>query len=279
VDTENHELDQFEAQQEESTMEQVTSKDGTVIGFKQGGAGPPLVLVHGTTADHSRWSGVSSHLERHFTVYAMDRRGRGQSGDSPDYGIEREAEDVAALVEVIGEPVSLLGHSYGAVCSLEAVLLTAKVSRLILYEPPIPTGLPQYPPGVPNRIQALIDSSELEAALEVFFREVVRMPEDELEAYRQLPVWNVRILLAPTIPREMAIDRTYTFDARRFAGSQVPTLLLLGGDSPQLFQQAVELVDSALPESQVVILPGQQHIAMDTNPELFLGEVLRFLLK
>lgn len=260
-------------------MEQVTSKDGTVIGFKQGGAGPPLVLVHGTTADHRRWSGISSHLERHFSVYAMDRRGRGQSGDSPDYGIEREAEDVAALVEVIGEPVSLLGHSYGAVCSLEAVLVTAKVSRLILYEPPIPTGLPQYPPGVPNRIQALIDSGELEAALEVFFREIVRMPEDELEAYRQLPVWNARILLAPTIPREIAIDRTYTFDARRFAGSQVPTLLLLGGDSPQLFQQAVELVDSALPESQVVILPGQQHIAMDTHPELFLGEVLRFLLK
>ena len=279
MDTENHELDQFEAQLEESTMEQVTSKDGTVIGFKQGGAGPPLVLVHGTTADHRRWSGISSHLERHFTVYAMDRRGRGQSGDSPDYGIEREAEDVAALVEVIGEPVFLLGHSYGAVCSLEAVLVTAKVSRLILYEPPIPTGLPQYPPGVPNRIQALIDSGELEAALEVFFREVVRMPEDELEAYRQLPVWNVRILLAPTIPRELAIDRTYTFDARRFSGSQVPTLLLLGGDSPQLFQQAVDLVDSALPKSQVVILPGQQHIAMDTHPELFLREVLRFLLK
>jgi pimeloyl-ACP methyl ester carboxylesterase len=260
-------------------MEQIKSKDGTVIGFWQSGSGSPLLLVHGTTADHSRWSPISPRLEQHFSVYAMDRRGRGGSGDSPDYDIMREAEDVAAVVEAIEEPVFLLGHSSGAVCSLEASLLTDKVSRLILYEPPIPTGLPQYPPGVPDRIQALIDRGELEAALEVLFREVVRMPEHELKAYRQLPVWNVRIQLAPTIPREMTIDRTYSFNAEKFASFQVPTMLLLGGDSPPLFQQAIELVDSILPNSQVVILQGQQHIAMDTAPELFVKEVLHFLAK
>jgi pimeloyl-ACP methyl ester carboxylesterase len=210
----------------------------------------------------------------------MDRRGRGGSGDSPHYDIMREAEDVAALMEVIGEPVFALGHSYGAVCSLEAALLTDKISRLVLYEPPISTGLPIYPPGAPDRIQALVDSGELEAALEVFFREVVRMPEPELEAYRQLPVWKVRVQLAPTIPRELtAIDRTYRFNAEKFGNLQVPTMLLLGGDSPPLFQQATELVDSSLPDSRVVILPGQQHIAMDTNPELFIREVLQFLLE
>ncbi len=190
----------------------------------------------------------------------------------------REAEDVAALVEAIDEPVSIVGHSYGAVCSLEAALLTDNVQRLVLYEPPIPTGLPQYPTGVPDRIQALVDNGKPEAALEVFFREVVRMPEHELEQYRQLPVWRVRIQLAPTIAREVMIDRTYTFNKEKFAGLQVPTLLLLGGDSPPLFQQATELLDSALPASQVELLPGQQHIAMDTHPELFLRKVLRFLL-
>jgi pimeloyl-ACP methyl ester carboxylesterase len=126
-------------------------------------------------------------------------------------------------------------------------------------------------------MQALIDSGELEAALEVFFREVVRMPEHELKAYRQLPAWQVRIQLAPTIPREMAIDQTYTFKAKKFADLQVKTLLLLGGDSPPLFQQAIKLVNSALPVSQVVTLPGQQHIAMDTAPDLFVREVLTFL--
>lgn len=111
-------------------MEQVTSTDGTAIAFWRSGAGQPLLLVHGTTADHRRWSGISPHLERHFTVYAMDRRGRGGSSDSPDYDIMREAEDVAAVVEAMGEPVSILGHSYGAICSLEAALLTDKVRRL-----------------------------------------------------------------------------------------------------------------------------------------------------
>ena len=208
----------------------------------------------------------------------MDRRGRGGSSDSPDYDIMREAEDVAAMVEAIGEPVFILGHSYGGLCSLEAALLTDKVSRLILYEPPIPTGLPSYPPGVPDRLQALVDSGELEAALEVFFREIVRMPKHELEASRQLPMWKVRIPLATTIPRELAFDRSYSFNAEKFASLQVPTMLLLGGDSPQLFRQAIELVDSVLPDTRVVIMPGQQHVAMDTNPELFLREVLRFLL-
>jgi len=263
-------------------MEQITSNDGTVIAFWRSGAGHPLLLVHGTTADHRRWSGILPHLEQHFTIYAMDRRGRGASGDSPGYDFMREAEDVAAVVEAaseqVGEPVFILGHSYGAICSLEAALLTDNVSRLILYEPPIPTGLPSYPPGTPDRMQALVDSGELEAALEVFFREVVRMPEHEFEAYRQLPMWKVRIQLAPTIPRELAFDRTYRFNAEKFASLQVPTMLLLGGDSPPFFRQAIEIVDSALPNSKVVILPGQQHIAMDTNPELFVREVLQLLL-
>ncbi len=260
-------------------MEQITSNDGTPIGFRQSGAGQPLLLVHGATADHSRWTPILPHFEQHFTVYAMDRRGRGGSGDAPDYDLMREAEDVAAVAEAIGEPAFVLGHSYGALCSLEASLLTDKVQRLVLYEPPIPGVAPPIPPGVPNRMQALIDSGDSEAALELFFREVVKMPERELAAYRQLPVWKVRVQLAPTVPRELAIDRTYKFNAEKFAGLQTPTMLLLGGDSPQFARQAVELIDSALPGSQIVTLPGQQHIAMDTAPELFVKEVSRFLLQ
>jgi pimeloyl-ACP methyl ester carboxylesterase len=258
-------------------MAQITSKDGTVIGTWQSGAGKPLLLVHGTTADHGRWSAILPQFEPNFSVYAMDRRGRGASSDSPNYDIMREAEDVAAVVEAIGEPVSVLAHSYGAVCSLEGSLLTDKIDRLVLYEPPIPTGLPAYPPGVPERIQALVDDGDLEAALELFFREIVRMPAEELAKYRQLPAWKTRIQLAPTIPRELAFDQTYKFDAEKFADLHTPTLLLLGEESPPLFQQAIASADAALPESRVVILPGQRHIAMDTAPELFVSEALNFL--
>jgi pimeloyl-ACP methyl ester carboxylesterase len=259
-------------------MHEVTLNDGTVIGYKKKGSGPPLVLVHGGTADHTRWSPISPRFEQHFSVYTMDRRGRGGSGDSPHYDLMREAEDVAAVVDAIGEPASLLGHSYGAVCSLEAALLTNQLRRLILYEPPLPTGIPSFPLAMLDRIQALVDRGKLEAALEMHMVENVKMPAHELAVYRQLPMWNARISLAPTIVRELAIDRTYHFDAGRFAKLQVPTMLLLGGDSPPLFRQATELIDSALPDSRVVILPGERHIAMDTNPDLFVREVLTFLM-
>lgn len=208
----------------------------------------------------------------------MDRRGRGESGDTPDYTLIREAEDVAAVVEAIGEPVFVLGHSHGALCSLEAALLTDQISRLILYEPPLPGIAPPILPEIPDRMQALIDNGESEAALELFLREVVRMPEHELDAYRQLPMWNARVQMVPTIPRELAIGQTYRFQAEKFASLQVPTMLLLGGDSPPFARQVIDIIDAALPNSQVVILPGQQHIAMDTNPELFVKEVRHFLV-
>jgi pimeloyl-ACP methyl ester carboxylesterase len=258
-------------------MVKITSKDGSRVAYSRSGAGPPLVLVHGTTADHSRWARVLPELETHYTVYAMDRRGRGGSGDAAEYAIEREFEDVAAVVEAVGQPVFLLGHSYGAICSLEASLLTDNVRRLIIYEPPIPIDGPIYPPGVPERIQALVDAGDPEAALEVFFREVVRMPDREFEAYRTLPAWKVRIALAPTIPRELTIERAYRFQPARFAQFSIPTLLLVGGDSPPIFRQITNVVSAALPTSRVAVMAGQQHIAMDTAPELFLKEVIGFL--
>jgi pimeloyl-ACP methyl ester carboxylesterase len=258
-------------------MHTTTSADGTTIGYTQSGSGPALLLVHGTTADHRRWDPLLPYFEPHFTVYAMDRRGRGGSGDAPDYHILREAEDVAAVVDAIGGPVSVLGHSYGAVCSLEAALLTPNIHRLVLYEPPIPTGIPLTSPEVLSRMDGLMASGENEAALELFLRETVGMPEDELKAYRQLAAWPIRVKLAPTIPREERIDGTYTFEPARFAALQVPTLLLQGGDSPAYMRQATATVDAALPNSTIVILPDQRHVAMDTAPELFTSEVLSFL--
>jgi pimeloyl-ACP methyl ester carboxylesterase len=260
-------------------MQTITSNDGTRIAYWRGGSGPPMVLVHGTTADHTRWARVLPDLERHYTVYAVDRRGRGGSGDAAAYSLEREFEDVAAVVNSIREPVVLLGHSYGAICSLEAARLTRNVRALILYEPPLPLGGPVYPRGVAERVRALVDRGELEAALETFFKEVVRMPDHELARFRALPVWSVRVKLAPTIPRELELDRGYRFQPDRFAALRIPTLLLLGGDSPPLFREAVAAVQAAVPGSRIVILQGQQHAAMDMAPQLFVDEVLKFLAR
>src|SRR5438876_7125721 len=102
------------------TLLHVTSRDGTRLAVWRSGQGPPLVLVHGTTVNHTDWAPVLPALRERFTVYAMDRRGCGASEDAPDYALEREFEDIAAVVDSAGEQVRLLGHSFGALCSLEA---------------------------------------------------------------------------------------------------------------------------------------------------------------
>src|SRR5581483_11512741 len=110
----------------------VSSPDGARLAVWRSGEGPPLVLVHGTTVSHSDWLPVLPALRRQFTVYAMDRRGIGASEDAEPYALEREFEDVAAVVESVGEPVFLLGHSFGALCSLEAALRTKNIRKLVL---------------------------------------------------------------------------------------------------------------------------------------------------
>jgi pimeloyl-ACP methyl ester carboxylesterase len=258
-------------------MMTIKSKDGATIAFARSGHGPPLVLVHGTTADHTRWAPILPVLEAHFTVYAIDRRGRGASGDTADYRIDREFDDVAALIDSIGLPVGLLGHSHGAVCSLEAALRTKGVRKLALYEPPIPSGVPIYPPRSIDSLQALLDAGDKEGVVTTFLTEIVHMPPAELKTLQSLPSWPARVAAAHTIPRELRADEGYRFDAARFKDVRAPTLLLLGGDSPAFFKAAIELVHEALPSSRIAVLPGQQHTAMNTAPELFLREVLAFL--
>ncbi len=259
-------------------MESVYSLDGTRIAYNRSGMGPPLVLVHGTGGSHVRWSPILPALEPHFTVYAVDRRGRGESGDAHTYAYELEFKDIAAVLDSIGQPAQLLGHSFGAICSLEAALLSPNLGKLILYEPPIPVaGIAIYPEGLVERLQVQLDAGEPEQVLTIFFREVVKMPAHEFDLLRASPAWPARVAAAHTLARELLVAEQYHFEARRFAHLTTPTLLLLGGDSPSFFGAAIHALASALPTSQTVVLPGQQHIAIDTAPELFAREVLGFL--
>lgn len=257
-------------------MDTVQSHDGTLIAYERSGRGPPLVLVHGTTADHTRWAPVLPGFERNFTVYAVDRRGRGQSGDSPAYAIEREYEDIAAVVSSIPGPVNLLGHSYGALICLEAALRVTNLKRLVLYEPAISVETPIYPPGARDSIQALLDAGDREGALVMFFREVVLMPEDEVSALRDEPAWPSRLQAAHTIPREFA-DGDYILDPARFRNLTIPILLMTGSESPPYLRRATRVVHAALPHSRIAAMPGQQHAAMQTAPEMFVRRVTAFL--
>ena len=117
---------------------EITSPDGTRIGCHSSGTGPPLVLVHGTSGTHAAFDLLVPRLVEKYTLIAIDRRGCGTSGDAPGpYSIEREFEDVAAVVNSAGEGVSLFGHSYGGLVALGAAPLARNLAKLVLYEPPL----------------------------------------------------------------------------------------------------------------------------------------------
>jgi pimeloyl-ACP methyl ester carboxylesterase len=254
------------------------SPDGTEIAAWTQGMGPPVVLVHGTGADHNRFAGVVPALAERFTVYSLDRRGRGASGDGDAYEMEREFEDIAAVVDGLREPANLLGHSYGGAAALESARIAANLRRLILYEPPLPVGIEIYPPGAPDRLQAMLDAGDREGVAVTFLREIVRMRDEEIELMRSLPTWPARVAAAHTIPREMRIADDYAYDvAERFRDVDVPTLLLAGSESAPFLRRPIEILAETLPNAEVAVLDGQGHVAMDSAPELFLRHVTDFL--
>lgn len=258
-------------------MKSVVSADGTSIAFDQGGSGPDLVLVHGTTADRSRWAGVRPMLERHFTVTTMDRRGRGGSGDEPAYAIEREFEDVAAVVATVKGPALLFGHSYGALCALGAALQTARLRGLILYEPWINTeGGQLYTQQQLDRLDALLAAGDGDGVVTMLFADIAGFPPHEMELLKSLPFWAARVAMAHTIPRESRAEEAYRLPADQLGKLTIPVLLLVGGDSPPLAGRVNAMLEKMLPDARTTVMPGQQHIAMTTGPDLLVEAVLDF---
>jgi pimeloyl-ACP methyl ester carboxylesterase len=267
----------------EATMTRVASRDGTEIAVWSSGQGPPLVLVHGAVADHTRWRPLLPYLEPHVTVHAMDRRGRGASGDTPGYAIEREFEDVAAVVDAVaeasGSATDLYGHSFGGLCAFGGATLTAGVGRLVLYEgwPPADARARELPPGLGGRLDALLAEGNRDAVVATMFREVVLMPEAEITALRAQPAWPARVAAAPTIVRELRAIPQVPFDPGQAARIAVPTLLLTGSDSDDPFAADIATVAAALPDARVGVLDGQRHVGDILAPELFARRLLAFL--
>ncbi len=258
----------------EAVRRSTKSRDGTPIAWWTSGAGPDLLLVHGTTADHTRWESMTPLLESYVTVHSMDRRGRGGSGDAPSYSLEVEADDVAAVVDAVGGPVDVFGHSQGALCTLEASLRTSGIRRMVLYEPPIGVAAP---PELRRRVAELVARGRRDEAVTAFLREVAGMTEDQLARARSLPSWAARVAAAHTVVREQEVSAAYRFDPIRFARCAVPTLLLDGTESPPDLRAATARVAAALPDARIAPLEGHGHVAMLSDPELVVRETLAFL--
>lgn len=264
----------------------VVSRDGTPIAVFSSGDGPPLVLVHGTTADHTTFRALAPALEASFRIHAIDRRGRGASGDGTGaYRIEREFEDLAGVAEAVasesGERVDVLGHSYGGRCALGAALRTASIGRLVVYEgAPSPTDTAHggyQPSGVARRIAALIEAGDRDAALETFFREIVRMPEPDIVAYRADPVWPLRAAAVHTSLRELEAETSPAASLDALGGVPQPVLQVLGGASARVFREATEALDARLANGRIVVIDGARHAAHHTHVEP-LAEAARIFL-
>ena len=267
----------------EATLTRVASPDGTMIAVFRSGEGRPLVVVPGTTSDHTTWRLVLPLLEPHVAVHAVDRRGRGGSGDSADYFLALEYADVAAVVDAAaaatGSPVDLLGHSYGGNVAFGAATLTTNVRKLVLYE-----GWPV--PDIADRavsaeatahLESLLAGGRPEQMLEAFYRDMVLMSEEEISVLKAAPTWPARVAAAHTVPRELRAFGTQAFDPARAAQIRVPVLLLVGADSPDEVKADPEVVAAALPDARIHVLDGQAHIAHLTAPDSFAEAVMSFL--
>lgn len=266
-----------------------TSADGTPIAAVRLGVadGPPLLLVHGAAADHTTFRVMGPMLAARFDVYAMDRRGRGLSGDTLPYAIEREFEDVVAVVDAIARGradgttsrgVDVVGHSYGGRCALGAALRTDAIRRVVSYEgAPTPPGERYGDATLARELASLAEAGELERLLATFMTRVVGMSAEELARYRADPVWSRRVAAAGTIARELLVEAGPEAGLDVLGAVRQPVLQLLGSESVPAFASATWALDARLANGRVVIIDGAKHAAHHTHPDAVVRAVTDFV--
>lgn len=262
----------------ETATTTVRSLDGTRLAVDRGGRGPAVVLVHGAFTDraHPTLRGVAAGLAPWFTVANYDRRGRGASGDTLPYAVEREIEDLAAVVDALGGTALVFGGSSGAALALEAAARLDGITALALWEPPYhvdPTA-PPLPDGFADTLDALVADGRPGDALERFLIDAVEVPPAAVAALRDQPPWAAMEALAHTLAREARVlGPGNRLPAERLAGLDRPTMVLNGDRSPGWMARAAEAVAAAIPGSCHRVLPGQAH---DVAPDALVPELLEF---
>ena len=251
----------------ETTRGNVTSKDGTNIAFDRSGEGPAVILVGGALSVRSdqMFTQLAALLAPHFTVFNYDRRGRGDSGDAAPYAVEREIEDIEALIDEAGGSASLYGISSGAALVLEATnSLPSKVEKAALYEPPyiVDDNHPPLPEDYVDQVNTMVAQGRRGDAVALFMR-VVGAPEEMIAQMRNMPMWPEMEKVAHTL----AYDGTIMGDNQsgkplapnQWTSATSPTLVIVGGDSPPFFQHGTQALVDMLPNAHLRVLEGQTH--------------------
>ena len=241
-------------------MENVQSSDGTVIAFDQLGAGPPLVLVAGASCDRSIDAPLATALAEHFTVLNYDRRGRGDSTDTLPFAVEREIEDIEALLAAAGGSAVVVGLSSGGALAAHAAASRLPISALVMWEPPYRLDLDgqRKAKEYTVRLDALLAEGRRGDAVELFMRQV-GLPDEAITGARQSPYWALGEGLAQTLAYDNAAMGDASIPTDRFATISVPTLVLAGGASPAWFRETAEAVAEAIPGARYGVLDGQTH--------------------
>jgi pimeloyl-ACP methyl ester carboxylesterase len=246
-------------------METVRSRDGTTIAFDRSGRGPSLIIVNGALSDRGAVSDLARRLADELTVIAYDRRGRGDSTDTPPYAVEREIEDLAAVVDAAGGSAFVFGHSSGAVLALGAAAAGVPIARLALYEPPlmVDDARPPIPDDYVSHLDELVAAGRRGEAVSYFLTTGPLVPPPIIDGIRQSSGWPPMEAMAHTIPYDARImDGLMTDDPgplARWASVATPTLVLDGGASPPWIRHGASALVEILPNASAATLEGQGH--------------------
>lgn len=260
-------------------MRKVVSRDGTAIAFDKTGQGPTIILVAGALGDRSAAASLTPLLAPHFTVFAYDRRGRGDSGDTAPYAVKCEVEDIDALIKEAGGSAFVYGHSSGAVLALEAASRGLAITRLALYEPPfiVDNSHPPLPKDYVARLNELVVTGRRGDAVELFMIAAVGVPADIIAQMKLSPMWAGMEKVAHTLAYDGIIMGNnmagHALQAKQWASATMPTLVLDGGASPAWAHSAAQALTDALPNAQRRTLAGQTH---DVNPALLAPILIDF---
>jgi len=258
-------------------MSHIRSTDGTMIAYEPSGNGPALILVDGALC--SRAFGPSPKLApllaRHFTVYAYDRRGRGESSDTRPYSPAREVEDIAALVEAAGGSASLLGLSSGGALALEAAASGLPVNKVVAYEPPYVDDSGQRGGAAhEGQLTRLLAEGDRSGAVKYFMRDMVGMPAPIVVAMRLMPwIWRKLEAVAHTLPYDAAVMTAFRIPRARFASIGVPALVMNGAKTDPMLREAARTIADAIPAARHRELAGQTH---NVKPNVLAPAVVEF---
>jgi pimeloyl-ACP methyl ester carboxylesterase len=250
------------------TTEYVVSSDGTRIAFQRQGSGPALILVDGALCYRGQGpnDALASLLASRFTVYTYDRRGRGESGDTAPYTVDREIEDLRALVKETGETPHLYGISSGGALALEAVDAGLPVRRLALYELPyvVDDSRRIIPDDYESTLDAHVAADQRGKAVSQFMRVGVGLPGVMVGLMHLMPAWPKLKAVAHTLPYDTSytapLQRGRPYPEGRWGGVRVPVAVIDGGKSPAWMRNAMRALAKALPGAMYTTLPGQTHL-------------------